>query len=309
MHLPHDFVPPVPRTRTTVASADGTRIAVEVHGPDDAPTVVLGHGWTCSAGFWGRVLHRLGDEVRAVVYDQRGHGRSEHVPRSACTTTALVDDLEAVLLATVPDGERAVVAGHSMGAMALVALAGERPAVLRDKVCAALLASTGVGRLVDEARVVPHPGPLRAVAKAMTQRGMSDARLLTMLPRWGRRVAVSHITLSPAADRHERAYCTDVVLACPPHTRAGFARMLAGLDLGNHLRALDVPALVLCGTQDRLTPPRHSHQITAALPQSLGLVELAGIGHMTPVQSPDAVADAVRRLVRDHHVSAAAVTA
>lgn len=309
MPLPDDFLPPVPRTRLTVLSADGTRLSVEVHGPDDAPTVLLGHGWTCSAGFWGRVLHRLGDDVRAVVYDQRGHGRSELVAPSACTATALVDDLEAVLRATVRAGERAVVAGHSMGAMALVALAGERPEVLHEKVCAALLASTGVGRLVEEVRLMPHPGPLRTVARAVTERGMGDTRLLTMLPPWARRSAISHMTLSPAADRHQRAYCTDVVLACPPQTRAGFARMLADLDLGHHVAALDVPTLVLCGTEDRLTPLRHSRRIDAALPHPVGLVELPGIGHMTPVQTPDAVADAVRRLVRDHHVSAGAATA
>lgn len=304
MRLPADFLPPTARRRFDVTSADGTRIAVQVHGPDDAPTVVLAHGWTCSAGFWGRVLHRLGGRVRAVAFDQRGHGRSAPVSHGACTTRALADDLAAVLEATVPDGERAVVAGHSMGAMGLLSLAGEHPHVLRDRVAAALLASTGVGRLVDDARVVPAPRRLRRVAKVLTSRSLADGRLLTALPVAGRRVAVSHITLSPAASAAERAYCTDVVASCDHTTRLGFALMLRDLALETHLAALTVPALVLVGSADRLTPPRHSHRMADRLPHSLGVLELPGIGHMTPVQVPDVVVSSILDLVRDHGTTA-----
>ncbi len=298
--LPADYRPPTPRERFTVLSADGTPIAVEVHGPADAPTVVLGHGWTCSAGFWSRVLHRLGDDVRAVVYDQRGHGRSGAVPPDGFTERALADDLRAVLEHTVPLGRRAVVAGHSMGAMALVGLAGHHPGVLRDRVAAALLASTGVGRLLYESRVVPVPRPLRRVAGVLTRRGMNDPRMLGMLPRRLARVVIGHMTLSRSATRDVVAFCTDVVRACPAATRVGFARMLGTLDLVRHLPALDVPTLVLCGSRDRMTPIGHSRRMLTALPQAVGLVELDGAGHMTPVQTPDAVADAVRRLVREH---------
>ena len=298
--LPPDYVLPQARRTLVVPSSDGTALAVQVHGPDDAPTVVLAHGWTCAAAFWARVVHRLGDRVRVVLYDQRGHGASAPAGPAGHTTRAIADDLAAVLSATVPAAERAVVAGHSMGAMALVSLAAERPDVLAHKVSAALLASTGVGRLVHEARVVVAPRRLTKVAQAATRRGMSDGRLLTMLPRWGRRAAVSHITLSRGAARADRAFCTDVVTACPGAARAGFAAMLATLDLNPALARLDVPALVLVGTADRLTPPSHSRRLAAALPQPLGLVELPGLGHMTPVQAPDAVTEAVLRLVRDH---------
>jgi pimeloyl-ACP methyl ester carboxylesterase len=82
-------------------------------------------------------------------------------------------------------------------------------------------------------------------------------------------------------------------------TTAGFAMMLADLDLSTAVTRLDVPTLVVVGSVDRLTPPWHAHRLAATLPCCLGLVEVPDAGHMTPVQAPDAVAAAVRRVVAD----------
>jgi pimeloyl-ACP methyl ester carboxylesterase len=309
--LPADFRPPTPSRRLAVRSADDTRLAVEIHGepPDgdpERPTVVLAHGWTCSASFWVRVVHRLRTDLRVVVYDQRGHGRSQAVCAGGFTPDALADDLAAVLTATVPAGRPAVVAGHSMGAMSLVALAGRHPDVLRERVAGALLASTGVAELVGRVAVLPT-GPRRtrrpASARSLRTRerlirlGMTDPRPLHALPRSLARALLADLTMSPTATRAEREYAADVVLACPPPTYTGFAEMLTKLDLRQELGSFDVPALVLVGTRDRLTPPWHARRMVAALPRPLGLVELYGHGHMTPVTAPVSVSDAVRRLV------------
>ena len=107
-------VPP-PRERLTVRSADGTGLNVEVRGPEDAPTVVLVHGWTCSVAFWTRQFAALGDRFRIVTPDLRGHGRSERPGPAGYGIGALADDVAAVLRGCVPAGERCVVAGYSMG--------------------------------------------------------------------------------------------------------------------------------------------------------------------------------------------------
>jgi pimeloyl-ACP methyl ester carboxylesterase len=305
-HLPDDLRPPPPRRRIVVTSADGTRLAVEVHGEATGgprATVVLSHGWTCSAAFWARVVHRLRGDLRVVVYDQRGHGRSQAVRAGGFTAEALADDLAAVVTATVPRGSPTVIAGHSMGAMAVVALAGRHPDVVRDRVGGVLLASTGVAELVGHlalfpvrgGRARPGDGPAR---RLLLELGLTDHQALQALPRPVARAVIAHVTLAPGATRAERAFTADVVLGCPPPTVAGFARMLAELDLVADLGRLSAPAVVLVGTRDRLTPPWHARHLAAALPCSLGLVELDGEGHMTPLTAPGSVTTAIRRLVR-----------
>ena len=61
-------------------------------------------------------------------------------------------------------------------------------------------------------------------------------------------------------------------------------------------RSLDVPAHVLVGTADRLTPPAQSRRLARLLPRLEGVTELAGIGHMTPLEAPDVVAGLIRKL-------------
>jgi pimeloyl-ACP methyl ester carboxylesterase len=308
--LPADFLPPTPARRLTVTSPDGARLAVQVHGRDDAPTVVLVHGWALAATSWARVIRRLTPELRVVVVDQRGHGRSGAVPTGGFTTDALAGDLAAVLTATVPAGARAVVAGHSMGAMALVAFAGRHPDLLRERVAAGLLASTGIEQLTDRVVVIPRFGRRRdtpgtgtptsrvALAQAAaTRRALGDSLLLHRVPLPLARAAVVQLTTSRTATAAERAFCADLVLACPPRTYQGFATMLGALDLTADLPRLDVPVAVLVGTHDRLTPPWHARRMATALSRPAGLIEVPGAGHMTPLTAPDELVSAIRGLV------------
>jgi pimeloyl-ACP methyl ester carboxylesterase len=118
---------PLHGREVTVTVNDGTRLHAEVFGPEDAPTIVFCHGWTCALRFWTYQIQDLVPEFRVVASDFRGHGRSDPAATGDYTIDAFGDDLQAVLEATVPAGERALLAGHSMGAMAIVAWAGRHP--------------------------------------------------------------------------------------------------------------------------------------------------------------------------------------
>ncbi|MEV7567851.1 alpha/beta fold hydrolase [Streptomyces tanashiensis] len=284
---------PAPRALTAV-SADGTPVHVEVYGPEGAPAVVLSHGWTCSIAFWAEQIRALAADHRVIAYDQRGHGRT---PAPAATggagysTTALADDLEAVLAATLGPGERAVLAGHSMGGMTIMAAAG-RPA-FRQHAAAVLLCSTGPSRLTAEATVVPlRPGGTRsrltaAVLGAKAPLGPVNAVSKKVL---------RYATMGPGTAPERVEACARIVHACPRGARYGWSQVLAGLDLEAGLRELRLPVAVLVGTADRLTPPVHSHVMAEALPHCTGLVRLAGMGHMTPVEAPEAVTAQIREL-------------
>jgi pimeloyl-ACP methyl ester carboxylesterase len=284
-----------PRERLEVRSGDGTPLYVEVYGPSEGTTVVLVHGWTGSIELWNRQLRDLSEQFRLVAYDQRGHGRSG-IPRAAgYTTDALADDLAAVLQATLRPAERAVLAGHSMGAATIVALAGLHPELVADRVAGVLLASTGVDELVVRGRLVPLPLPLARAARPLTTL-LLTSRTSRRRDSWLTRRAVRYATLSRSASIDDVALCTGMTVACAPRTRQGFARTLARLDLSAALPNLAVPAIVLVGTADRLTPVWHARRMAAALPRCLRLVEVPGVGHMTPLQSPAVLAGAVRDL-------------
>ena len=62
-------------------------------------------------------------------------------------------------------------------------------------------------------------------------------------------------------------------------TIAGLLPSVAAFNLSAELHAIDVPVLVIVGTHDRLTPPRHARRMAGALPDAQ-LVELPRSGHM-----------------------------
>ncbi|MFI9272790.1 alpha/beta fold hydrolase [Kitasatospora sp. NPDC052896] len=298
MTPPADWVLPTPAERLRVRSADGSWLNAEAFGPVDAPTVLLAHGWTCSIGFWSPVIHRLADDHRVVAYDQRGHGGSDIPPTvRGYSTRALADDLEAVLTRVVPAGGRAVLAGHSMGGMTIMA-AGGRPAVAA-RTAAALLVSTGAGGLTEEVRLIPaavRPPRLRAW---LTRRILSSPLPLGPVTGPGKAV-LKHATMGRATPPEPVEACARIVHACPTAVRARWADVLGELDVRTGLAAMTAPTAVVVGSADRLTPPVHAHRMLAAAQAPAGLLELPGVGHMAPAERPAEIAAEIRRLVTAH---------
>ena len=67
-------------------------------------------------------------------------------------------------------------------------------------------------------------------------------------------------------------------------------------DARQTLGSIRCPTLVLCGTEDRATPPAVNREIAAGINGSR-YVELAGVGHITTLSAPEAVSHAVGNLI------------
>ncbi len=287
------YAPPPPARELTAVSADGAPIHVETHGPQGAPAVVLAHGWTCSTAFWAAQIRSLSADHQVITYDQRGHGRSgAPAEPSGYSTRALADDLEAVLAATLAPGERAVLVGHSMGGMTIMAAGGRE--LVREHTAAVLLCSTGSSSLVAESLVVP----LRAgrARTRLTRSVLGSRAPLGPVTPLSRRL-LKYGTMGPGSAPDKVDVCARIVHACPTAVRHGWSHVLATLELDVEVAALRAPTAVLAGLADRLTPVVHARRIAAALPVCVGLTELAGVGHMTPIEAPDAVTGRIRELV------------
>ncbi|GAA2820102.1 alpha/beta hydrolase [Kitasatospora sp. CM 4170] len=296
--IPADYEPLRPVEQLDVRSADGIRLHVEVHGQPGAPTVVLAHGWTCSTRFWAPVIRRLVDRYRVVAYDQRGHGRSE-IPPSAVrySTRALAEDLSAVLTRTVPAGERALLAGHSMGGMTIMA-AGGRPEVA-ERTAAAVLVSTGPSDLIAELRVLP--GVVRSPGlRRFLHRQVLRSRLPLGPVGPASRSVLKYATMGAGSPDGPVEAAARIVHSCPTGVRAAWAGVLGELDVRPGLARLTAPTAVVVGTDDRLTPPVHAHRMVAALADPQGLLLLPGVGHMAPMERPAEVAAEIHRMAAAH---------
>jgi pimeloyl-ACP methyl ester carboxylesterase len=282
----------------TVTSADGTELAVREHGPQVGPALVFVHGWTCAQKFWTLQVQGLAPEHRVVTFDLRGHGDSAPATGRDYSIEAHAADLDAVLAATAGD-ERAVVAGHSLGAMTIVAWAGGHAEEVDRRLAAAALIDTGMGDLISESLVVRTPKAFDAVSTAVGRVVLSaSAPIPGPTPLSFR--AIRHAVLSPSASPAAVAFCEELIMECPADVRAAVGGTLSRLDLRESVAALSVPTVVLAGEADRLTPPAHAERLAETLPELADHIVLPGSGHMSPVSDPDPVTDALRRLVREH---------
>jgi pimeloyl-ACP methyl ester carboxylesterase len=69
-------------------------------------------------------------------------------------------------------------------------------------------------------------------------------------------------------------------------------------DSRETLPTIDVPVLVVVGEEDRLTPPADAEAMVAALPDAR-LLRIAGAGHLTPLERPEALTEALVGFVRE----------
>jgi pimeloyl-ACP methyl ester carboxylesterase len=280
-----------------IASRDGTELHAEAFGAEADPTVVLGHGWTEQLSFWGPVIRRLTDRgLRPVAYDLRGHGRSAPAADGDYSLDRFGEDLEAVLAAVTPEGERATAVGHSLGAMSIAAWARHHDVEARLR--AAALINTGFGELASGhllfgalAKWVNHPWASRAVLGSRAPVPAFSTPVQESI--------IRHIAFGPDATPGQIAFYEHMLVDTPPDVRAAVGVVLSDMDLWDAVARLTVPTLVIAGDNDRLTPPAQSRRIAAELPQPAGLLELEDTGHMSPIERPREVSVALTRLVRE----------
>ncbi|MFE2046812.1 alpha/beta fold hydrolase, partial [Streptomyces sp. NPDC059477] len=107
---------------------DGVRLVCRDWG-GDGPAVVLLHGLAGHAGEWDGLARRLSGDWRVVAVDQRGHGRSERVPRDV-SRDAFVADV-AALPRSLGLEPPVVLVGQSLGGHTAILTAARHPGLVR----------------------------------------------------------------------------------------------------------------------------------------------------------------------------------
>lgn len=259
-----------PRHVETAAGAFSIREA------GNGPVVVLLHGIGSGSGSWVHQIDRLSRNFRVIAWDAPGYGDSDPLPDGAATADIYAASLAAVLEAA--SVTRAVIVGHSLGALIAARFAIRYP----DRICGLVLADPAVGharlsegerRARREARLKPFVslGPERfARERASNLLAPDAAQEKVALVRWN----MERLTLKGLGDA---------------------ASLLAAGDLFDDVAAISGPAIVMCGAEDRVTPPAGCREVAAGFPETRPYHEIPGAGHASYIDAPDAFASLVHR--------------
>jgi pimeloyl-ACP methyl ester carboxylesterase len=225
------------------------------------PPAVFIHGAGESHRVWLQQLRKLGCRRRAVAMDLPGHGNSNGggADRIETYRDLVKEFLTAVGL------DRIVMVGHSMGGAIIQSLALVHPELLTAMVL------TGTG------------ARLRVQPQIFT--GLQDdaKRTIELITRWARASGATAEQLKQDADAMLR---TSVAVI------EGDLRACNAFDLMEQIRAIILPTLVICGTDDLMTPPKYAEYLHREINGSQ-LILIPAAGHMVMLEKPDEVSEGI----------------
>ena len=272
--------PELPGVRHEYVDAGGVRTHVALAGPDDAPPVLLVHGWPQNWWAWRHVIPALADRFRVIAPDLRGHGWTA-APAAGYDKEQLASDVLAVLDAL--GIQRATWVGHDWGGW--------------SGLLAALRAPERIDRLLS--LCVPHPWGDPTLTQLAVFLGYQGPLSLPVVgPRVARPLSRALLQAGRGADRLSAA---DVALYAdhiPPRVtvamyRTNLTRELVPIVRGRYEdAALDVPTTLMVGARDLITRSLRPGPVEGR--PNLVVEVIDGVAHWVPEQRPQAVIDWVR---------------
>jgi len=227
------------------------------------PALLLLHGAAGSHLVWPGPIRRLAD-MRVVALDLPGHGRSDPPGRRAITHYASVVRAFANTIGL----DQFIVVGHSLGGAIALALALEPP----PGFCGLVLVGTSARLRVSDTLLGGCLASFDRAADFIVEYGFAATPPLL------------------------RQKTRQAILATGAVTTFGDFLACSRFDARTQLGGIDLPALVICGTGDRLTPPRQAEALAAGLPRArLALVD--GAGHFVMLERPDEVARLINQFL------------
>lgn len=241
-----------------VTSFGTTGIATAGQSGDSIPILFL-HGVGSDKSAWRPQLDFFGQQRLAIAIDHPGYGESAF--RRAATRDDYARAAVAVLDAL--DIDRAHICGLSLGGVVAIAIHALAP-----RRCASLT-------LADSFAVHPHGEAIHqramAASEAMTMRALAEARAPSLLG-------------AAADDSLREAIIETMARIAPEAYRLGAAAVWLA-DQRQRAAAINVPALVIAGSEDAITPPVLSDELARLIERSRR-VTIAGAGHLANLDQP-----------------------
>lgn len=245
--------------------------------------VVLLHGYPLDSRMWEPQIEALGKTCRVIAPDLRGFGQSSQSGEDAASGVSMSQYAADVadLLAAIGVTEPVILCGFSMGGYILWQFLRQFP----ERVKAIVPCDTRA--IADSAEA--RQGRLKAADEVMNS-GVEPI-ITAMLPK-----------LLSEATRHARldivAALTAIMNGCSPAAIAASLRGMANRpDVTAELASFTQPALVLVGAEDAISSPDEMRGIAKKMPDAK-FVEIPGAGHMTTLENPAAVNEALLDFIK-----------
>ncbi|WP_152683452.1 alpha/beta fold hydrolase [Kocuria sp. SM24M-10] len=301
------FLIPVSRTAdgpAGVRTDDGVELWTETLGRADAPvTVVFAHGFASGAQEFRYQCQALERRARVVIFDQRGHGRSGWRTYRSASIGRLGQDLGEVIDQQAGEGP-IVLVGHSMGGMAVISLAGQRPELFGGRITGVALLSTAAGHLPRMempdrvAHVAVRAGLAQAAAWSLWLLAPVIDRVAPFRRPWGRRWLLKQLFGDDPPSPEVFSGVQDTLARTQQSVVSAFYPAMVAYHRTDSLSVFRrIPTLVLTGDRDRTIPWQRGKFLAETIGDRTRFVSVPGAGHMVNLTHPQAVNDALAELL------------
>lgn len=243
-----------------VPSGTGDEIGfAEAGGGGGAVPIVFLHGVGSDKSVWRPQLDHFAAERRTVAFDYPGYGDSDPAPEDTSRdnyAAAILGAMDALGIG------RAHICGLSLGGVVAIALHHQAP-----DACASLILADSFAAHPDGQAIYD-----RSLAGSGDMRALADARV--------------DVLLAQPADPALRAEVIATMAAIDPAAYRTGAEAVWLADQRAWVHAMRVPVLVLCGSDDRVTPPALSSSLARMIPGAQNEI-IARAGHLPNIERPD----------------------
>jgi len=252
-------------------------LAIFTDGDKNNKPIVFVHGFPFDHFMWDEQVKELSKRYYCVRYDVRGLGASP-AGDGQFTIESFVDDLEMII--DEMNLSKPIICGLSMGGY-ITLRAVER---VQNKFSALILCDTK--SVADD-----NEGKLKRAAaiKIINNGGYANFVDSFVLNCFGEKYVKENKTGYDVVI--DRSKSND-----PAGVKACLLAMACRTDTTHFLKNITLPTLIICGSQDKLSPPEVMKTMADRIPDGdFVLVEEAG--HMTPIEKPEEVNNAIRKFL------------
>lgn len=259
-----------------MVSLSDVELMVECAGSGDP--IMFVHGFPLDHSMWRSQIDEFSKTHTVIAPDLRGFGQSED-SAGAVSMEQFADDI-AALLDQLGIEEPVTLCGLSMGGY----IAWQFWKRHRNRLGKLILCDTRAIADSEEA----HQTRLKAAERVLNEGQQFLAE--SMIPKM----------FAPITQERDPAKVDEVRRTMMRNSPMGIAAAQKGLaarpDVTSWLPEIDVPALLIVGEKDEISPPEEMQEIANALPQAKFAV-IPDAGHLAPVEQPQAVNDIIRQFL------------